>query len=314
MMTDKLLVFGHRNPDTDAIGAAIAFSHWLKETGKEAEPVALGEPNDETAYALDYFGLDAPRVITSAQDEVSQVALVDHNEPQQSVGDIDRVEVAYVVDHHRIANFNTANPLFYRAEPIGSTCSVVYKLYQEYDVDIPKDIAGIMLSAIISDTLLFKSPTCTDQDKFIGQALADIAGVDWESYGQDMLKAGTNITSLSDREILNGDSKQFNLNNHIVKIGQVNVVGFEDILARKDALVSLMETELVDEQLDSFVMVATDILNNDSIGLVVGNHIELIGQAFGGTVENNQLSLPGVVSRKKQVVPPLTEAYEGLKE
>lgn len=311
-MSEKLLVFGHRNPDTDAIGSAIAFSHWLNETGKEAEPVALGNPNDETAYALDHFGLEPPRVITSAQEEVSQVALVDHNEPQQSVGDIDHVEVVYVVDHHRIANFNTSNPLFYRAEPIGSTCSIIYKLYKEYEVEIPKNIAGIMLSAIISDTLLFKSPTSTEQDEAIGQALAQIADVDLEAYGQEMLKAGTNIDAMTDEEILNGDSKQFSLNDFTVKIGQVNVVGFDDILARKDSLVALMEKELVDEQLDSFVMVATDILNNDSIGFVVGNHTDLIGQAFGGTVEDNQLALPGVVSRKKQVVPPLTEAYETI--
>lgn len=312
-MTEKVLVFGHRNPDTDAIGAAIAFSYWLNATGQEAEAVALGEPNDETAYALDYFGLNAPRVITSAQEEVSHVALVDHNEPQQSVGDIEHVEVAYVVDHHRIAGFETANPLFYRAEPIGSTSSIIFKLFQEYNIEIPQEVAGIMLSAVISDTLLFKSPTCTPQDIKIGKELANIADVNLKEYGQAMLKAGTNIADASDSDILNSDSKQFNLNDFTVKIGQVNVVGFDDILARKDSLVALMETELVDEQLDSFVLVATDILNNDSIGFVVGNHIDIIGQAFGGSVEDSQLALPGVVSRKKQVVPPLTEAYNNLK-
>ena len=152
----KILVFGHQNPDTDAIGAAIAFSHLQNQLGKETEAVALGTPNEETQYALDYFKLSAPRVVQSAKEEATQVMLVDHNEFQQSISDIAEVEILAVVDHHRIANFETANPLYYRAEPVGCTSTIILKLYKENQVELPKEIAGIMLSAILSDTLLFK--------------------------------------------------------------------------------------------------------------------------------------------------------------
>src|SRR5699024_3585164 len=137
------------------------------------EAVALGEPSEETQYALDYFKLAAPRVVASAKDEATQVMLVDHNEFQQSISDIADVEILSVVDHHRIANFETANPLYYRAAPVGCTSTIVLKMYKENQVAIPKEIAGIMLSAIISDTLLFKSPTCTPEDVAAAKELAE---------------------------------------------------------------------------------------------------------------------------------------------
>ena len=175
----KILVFGHQNPDTDAIGAAIAFANLQKELGKDAEAVALGEPNEETAFALNHFGLTAPRVVETVANEVEQVMLVDHNEFQQSAADIEKVEILAVVDHHRIANFQTANPLYYRAEPVGCTSTIILKLYKENNVEVPKNIAGMMLSAIVSDTLLFKSPTCTQEDVQAAKELAEIAGVDF---------------------------------------------------------------------------------------------------------------------------------------
>ena len=155
----KELIFGHQNPDTDAIGTAIAYSYLQNKLGYDTEAVALGEANDETKYALNKFGFTAPRVIKTASNEVDAVMLVDHNEPQQSVSDIDKVKVTHVVDHHRIMNFNTADPLYYRAAPVGCTSTIMWQMYNEKEIEIPQDIAGIMLSAIISDTLLLKSPT-----------------------------------------------------------------------------------------------------------------------------------------------------------
>ncbi|MBG9989317.1 manganese-dependent inorganic pyrophosphatase [Aerococcaceae bacterium DSM 111176] len=308
----KYLVFGHQNPDTDAIGSAIAFSYYLERTGNTAEPVALGEPNSETAYALNHFSLEAPRVVETVANEVEHVALVDHNEPQQSVADLADVTVDYVVDHHRISGFNTANPLFYRAEPIGSTCSVIYKMFTEQDIDIPQSIAGIMLSAIISDTLLLKSPTTTSQDKDIAEALAKIANVDLQAYGIDMLKASADISQQSDAELVNSDAKSFELNGHNVRIGQVNVIGFEDILERKAGLLNVMESEVKDNDFNLFLLVITDILENDSIGLVAGENHAMVTEAFDAEITDAQIDLPGVVSRKKQVVPPLTDAYDAL--
>lgn len=187
---EKELVFGHQSPDTDAIGTAIAFSYLQNKLGYNTEPVALAKPNDETAYALKKFGFKAPRVIKTASNEVNAVMLVDHNEPQQSVSDIDKVRVTHVVDHHRIMNFNTTDPIYYRAEPMGCTSTIVWKMYHENGIEIPQNIAGIMLSAIISDTLLLKSPTTTDYDHKAVKSLAKIAGVDYEDYGLKELKAG----------------------------------------------------------------------------------------------------------------------------
>ena len=164
-MSNKELVFGHQNPDTDAITAAMAFSYFQNQLGYETEAVALGEPNDETKYALDHFGMKAPRVVKTVANEVDKVMLVDHNEPQQSVSDLDKVTVTHLVDHHRIANFNTAQPLWITARPYGCVSTIITELFQEKHINIPANLAGMMLSAIISDTLLLKSPTTTDHDR-----------------------------------------------------------------------------------------------------------------------------------------------------
>ena len=185
----KYLVFGHKNPDTDTICSAIAYADLKKQLGLDAEPVRLGEVNGETQYALDTFDFEAPRLVEKVAGEAEGVILVDHNERQQSADDIDQVRVLEVIDHHRIANFETSDPLYYRAEPVGCTATILNKIYKENGKEIPKAIAGLMLSAIISDSLLFKSPTCTDQDVAAAKELAEIAGVDAEEYGLEMLKS-----------------------------------------------------------------------------------------------------------------------------
>ncbi|XJS11682.1 manganese-dependent inorganic pyrophosphatase [Aerococcaceae bacterium WGS1372] len=305
----KYLVFGHKNPDTDAIASAIAFSYFLEKTGNKAEAVALGEANDETRFALDYFNVEQPRVVETVANETERVALVDHNEVTQSVSDIADVEVDYVVDHHRIANFETSNPLFYRAEPIGSTASVLFKLFKESDIEIPKDIAGLMLSAIISDTLLLKSPTTTSQDKEIAKKLAKIAEVDLDEYGLALLKAGTNLSNKTATELVNLDAKTFNMNDNSVRIGQVNAIGFDEMLNIKEQLLEEMQKEISVNNYDLFVLLVTDILESNSFAFVLGGHFDEVKEAFKQEVVDNFITLDGVVSRKKQIVPQLTEAF-----
>ena len=306
---EKLLVFGHQNPDTDAITSAISFAHYLNESGVEAESVAFEGPSEETAFALNHFNWEAPRVVNTVSNEVSAVALVDHNEFQQSATDIADVEIKYVIDHHRIANFETANPLYYRSEPVGCTNTVIYKMYQEKGIEIPAQIAGLMLSAIISDTLLFKSPTCTPEDVATAKKLAAIADVDVAVYGMDMLKAGTNLDSKSSEELLDLDAKSFPMGDKSVRIGQVNTVDIQDVLKRQEELVSLMTAENAAENYDLFVLMITNIVESDSTLLVVGNGADKAETAFNVTFENQTAFLEGVVSRKKQIVPQLTEAY-----
>lgn len=305
----KILVFGHQNPDTDAIGAAIAFSHLQNQLGKDTEAVALGEPSEETQYALDYFKLAAPRVVASAKDEAAQVMLVDHNEFQQSISDIADVEILSVVDHHRIANFETANPLYYRAEPVGCTSTIVLKMYKENQVAIPKEIAGIMLSAIISDTLLFKSPTCTPEDVAAAKELAELAEVELEAYGLDMLKAGTNLSDKTAAVLLDLDAKSFPMGEVNVRIAQINTVDLNEVMDRQAELEQAMAEEMAKNGYDLFVLVVTNILDSDSELLVAGNAIDKVEEAFQTKLTNNRALLKGVVSRKKQVVPQLTAAF-----
>ena len=289
----KLLVFGHQNPDTDAITSAISYAFLLRQLGEDAEAVALGTPNEETQYALNYFKKEAPRVIGDVSQETNRVALVDHNEVQQSATGVEKVEVEFVVDHHRIANFQTANPLFYHAEPVGCTNTILYKMYKEYGVEVPKDIAGLMVSAIVSDTLLFKSPTCTQQDIL------------------EMIKAGTNLGYKSEAELIDLDAKSFPMGGANLRIAQVNVVDPEELLARREALEESMRDANSENGYDTFVFVITNILTSVSTVLVVGDYKDKVAQAFNSNYTDGLLTLPGVVSRKKQVVPPLTVAFEG---
>lgn len=305
----KVLVFGHQNPDTDTIGSAIALDYLLNELSHESEAVALGKPNDETAYALDYFRLDVPRVIETAADEVSEVVLVDHNEAQQSVSDIEEVKVKAVVDHHRIANFKTSDPLYYRAEPLGCTATILLKLFKEHEVTVPSDIAGILLSAIVSDTLLLKSPTCTPEDVRAAEELAEIAGVSLDEYGLNMLKAGADISEKTAKEILNDDAKTFDMGSETVRIGQVNVVDTSDVLLRKEDILEEMREETREHDYGLYVLLVTDILESNSVAIVDGPGYRQFEIAFSKPLQLNTVDLEGVVSRKKQVVPPLNDVF-----
>lgn len=305
----EIFVFGHQNPDTDAIGAAISFAYLQKELGKNTVPVALGTPNEETQYALDYFNVAAPKIIERASTEVKEVMLVDHNEFQQSVSDIKDVTILSVVDHHRIANFETADPLYYRAEPVGCTSTIVFKMFKENSITIPKQIAGMMVSAIISDTLLFKSPTCTEEDVLAANELADIAEIELTGYGLDMLKAGTNLSDKSAETLLDLDAKSFPMGSKNVRVAQVNTVDLNEVLNRQTELEEAMNAANTENNYDLFVLIITDILDSNSELLVVGSGLDEVQKAFGVTLENNRAFLKGVVSRKKQVVPQLTEVF-----
>lgn len=306
---EKVFVFGHKNPDTDSICSAIAYAELKKQLGMEAEPIRLGEVNAETQYALDTFNAQVPRLVQTVSNEVKQVILVDHNERQQSADDIDKVRVLEVIDHHRIANFETSDPLYYRAEPVGCTATILKKLYKENGVEIKKNIAGLMLSAIISDSLLFKSPTCTQEDIDAAKELAEIAGVDAESYGLDMLKAGANLADKTVKELISLDAKEFPMGDSKVEIAQVNAIDVNDVLSRQAELEDVIQNVINEKGLDLFVLVVTDILNSDSTVLALGNKTEAVEEAYNVTLQDNKALLKGVVSRKKQIVPVLTDYF-----
>lgn len=303
---DKVLIFGHKNPDTDTICSAIAYADLKSKIGMNVEAVRLGELNGETEFALKTFNATAPRFVENVASEANSVILVDHNERQQSANDIDQVRVLEVIDHHRIANFETSDPLYYRAEPVGCTATILKKIYKENNVDIPKEIAGLMLSAIISDSLLFKSPTCTEEDVVAARELAEIAGVDAETYGLEMLKAGADLSDKSAQQLISLDAKEFQMGSSKVEIAQVNAVDINDVFSRQAEFESSLQGVVEKKNLDLFLFVVTDILNNDSTAIALGHAADAVEEAYNVKLENNKALLKGVVSRKKQIVPVLT--------
>ena len=305
----KILVFGHQNPD--AIGSSYAFAELSRLRGLDtAEVVALGDVNEETAFALNYFGVPAPRVVTSAKAEgADQVILTDHNEFQQSISDIRDVTILGVVDHHRVANFETQAPLFMILEPVGSASSIVYRQFKADGREIPKATAGLLLSGLISDTLLLKSPTTHETDVKVAEDLAKIAGVDLETYGLALLKAGTNLATKPADVLIDIDAKTFELNGHSVRVAQVNTVDIPEVLARQSEIEAAMTTSIQANAYSDFVLMVTDIVNSNSEILALGKNSDKVEAAFNFELKDNHAFLAGAVSRKKQVVPQLTESF-----
>ena len=230
----KTLIFGHRNPDTDSICSALAYADLKTRTGADVEAVRLGSVSAETQFVLDAFNTAPPRLVESVAAEASHVILVDHNERQQSAIDIDDVTIAEVIDNHRIANFETAGPLYYSAEPVGCTSTIVFKMFKESGVAVSPQIGGLMLSAIVSDTMLLKSPTCTPEDVAAAQELAPIAGVDLQTYVLQLLKAGASLRERSIAQLISTDSKEFPMGRAKVEIAQVTAVDVDEVLCRQD--------------------------------------------------------------------------------
>ena len=305
----SILVFGHKNPDTDTICSAIAYAELKNKLGKDVKAVRLGKVNEETKYALNYFKVEKPELVENVAGK--EIILVDHNERTQTADGFEEAKVLELIDHHRISNFNVDEPLYARVEPVGCTATIILKLFKENGLAPSKETAGLMLSAIISDTLLFKSPTCTQCDAKAGKELAEIAGVDLKEYGLEMLKAGTALGDKSEAELLNMDMKIFEIDGEKIGVAQVNTVNEAEVLERKEKLLAEIDNIIAKEGLKFFMLAITNILTNDSTALVSGNGNDVIEKAFGEKVDSNLVILKGVVSRKKQIIPPLTKAIQG---
>jgi probable manganese-dependent inorganic pyrophosphatase len=302
----KTIIYGHKNPDTDTICSALAYAELKTLLGEDVEARRLGELNEETKFVLDYFDVKAPELIDNISGK--KVILVDHNERTQTADGFEEAHVLEVIDHHRVANFNVSDPLKMRLEPYGCTATILLDMYKENSKLPTPKVAGLMLSAIVSDTLLFKSPTCTPKDVMAGKELAKLAGVILEEYGLDMLKAGTNLSSKTEKELLNMDMKIFEVDNVRMSVAQVNTVNEEELLSKKDAILKEMKELKEKEKLTFVLFIITNILTNDSLGIVYGDNLEIVEQAFKEKIEEDLIVLKGVVSRKKQVIPPLTDA------
>lgn len=298
---ENVIVFGHKNPDTDSICSAIVMADLqTKVRGEEVIPCRLGEINEETKFALKYFGAKEPQLIEKVE-EGQTVIMVDHNEFTQTVDGIENAKIDTVIDHHRINNFKTSEPLFYYAQPVGCTSTLLYELYTLNNVKIEPQMAGLMLSAIISDTLLLKSPTTTEKDAKTVKELAKIANIDVEKYGLEMLKAGTNLDKYTEDELIRLDAKKIEKEDVKYIIAQVNTVSIPDVLKRKAKIEEEMNKEILAKGLSLFVFVITDIVNSNSEAIVLGDRVDAISKTY--EIKDNIAVMPGVVSRKKQILP-----------
>lgn len=235
-----------------------------------------------------------------------KVILVDHNERGQSIPGIEEADILEIVDHHRVADIQTVGPLLFRGEPLGSTATIVTKIFDELDVEMPSHIAGLLLGAVVSDTLLFKSPTCTPVDTKIAKKLAEIAGVDIQKFAMEMFKAGTSLVGKTVDEIFNQDFKKFNFDNLQVGVAQVNSMDIEGFLPYKKDMLDYMNKFAEDNNLEFTLLLLTDIINANSEIFVGGPRPELVEKAFNVQLTECQGTLAGVISRKKQVVPAIT--------
>ncbi|MDM7935085.1 MAG: manganese-dependent inorganic pyrophosphatase [Methanothrix sp.] len=310
-MTEKIYVVGHKSPDTDSVTSAITYANLKNALGmKEAVPAVAGDPNNETRFLLDYFKIPYPEKITDARDK--KVILVDHNEMAQAVDNLNMENIVEVVDHHKIGGLATGKPIFFLNEPVGATGGIIANLYEQNGVPISKEMAGLMMAAILSDTVLFKSPTCTPRDKAAVEKLSRIAGVDPMKFGMDLLKAKSDISSKSARDILMGDFKKFDFSGTKAGVGQIEVMDLSDLAPKRASILEEMKKMREAEKLDMVVLMLTDVIKEASDLLFVGTPQAAEGfeKAFGGKLSNNSIYKEKVLSRKKQVIPPLESAFK----
>lgn len=306
-----IIAVGHKNPDTDTIVSAIAVADLYKKAyGKDVKPVAQGAVNPESKYVLDKFGLSAPEIVTDATGQ--QIILVDHTDLSQSLANLDKGEVVAVVDHHKLGDVTTTNPLEMWVWPVGCSCTVIKGMYDFFKVEVPKPIAGAMLCAILSDTVMFKSPTCTDADKKAVDALAKIAGVsDYMSIGVEMFKVKSAVEGTPMKDLLNRDYKDFDMSGKKVGIGQLEVVDLSILTPYKDGLYAEMEKAKKEGGNHSVFLLLTDIMKEGSEMLCLTDDPSVVEKAFGKKIDGKSVWLDGVLSRKKQVVPPFEKAFKG---
>jgi manganese-dependent inorganic pyrophosphatase len=303
-------IYGHKNPDSDSVCAAIALANLKSKLGVEAVPAVQGDLNPESNFILKKFGVSAPEIITSGDGK--QVILVDHSDLAQSLDDLKDAEILGIVDHHKLGDVTTPNPLECWIWPVGCTCTVLKAMYEFFGVEIPKSIAGIMLCSILSDTVIFKSATCTDQDKEAAEALAKIAGEsDLAALGMQMFKVKSAVEGTPARELVLRDYKDFDMSGNKVGIGQLEVVDLSILDSVKPALADDIKVLKAEGNRHSVFLLLTDIMKEGSEMLIASDDESVVQKAFGTAPEGGKVWLDGVMSRKKQVVPNFEKAFAG---
>jgi len=303
-------VVGHSNPDTDSVTAAIAYANYLKANGTDAAAcmqISADNLNPESKVVLKKFGLPMPQTMTDAAGK--DVALVDFSDIAQAPANITKANIVGIVDHHKIGDITTGSPIFFYAKPVGCTCTVLFEMYKNNKVDLPKNIAGGMLCAILSDTVNFKSPTCTDDDKAAVAELLKITGVsDQDALFMEMLKAKSSVEGVPVKDLIFRDYKDFDMNGKKVGIGQIELATLDQVADIRDALYKAIQ-DVKAEGRHSVLFMLTDVVKEGTDLMVVSDDPGIIEGAFNGKLKGQSMWVNGMMSRKKQTVPPLQKAF-----
>jgi manganese-dependent inorganic pyrophosphatase len=303
----SVYVFGHKSPDTDSVTAAIAYAELMKAKGEDYVPVMQGKLNPETETVLKRFGFAAPEIMTDAAGK--KVALVDHSDLAQAPDNLTANDVVAIVDHHKVGDVTTNQPIYFFNQPVGCTCTVLKVMYDLEGVAVAPKVAGLMLSAILSDTVNFKSPTCTPADKKAVKELAAIAGVsNTDEIFMEMLKAKSAVAGVPAMDLLHRDYKDFDMKGKKVGVGQLELATLDQVADMRDALYNAMKDQKGSER-HSVLLMLTDVVKEGTDLMVISDDPALIEGAFGGKLSGNSMWIDGMMSRKKQTIPNLQKAF-----
>ncbi|MEO1464441.1 MAG: manganese-dependent inorganic pyrophosphatase [Pseudomonadota bacterium] len=301
------LVFGHKSPDTDSTGSPIIWAWYLNQIkGEAAKPVLLSEPNTEAAFVLDRWNLDKPEIVSEVAAE-TPVVIVDTNNPAELPDGINDCDIRSIIDHHKlVGGLETKGPIDIRIEPLACTATIMWKMIGKDMAQAPESIKGAMLSCILSDTLEFRSPTTKQEDRAIAHDLAKNLGVDIADYAAQMFEAKSDVSAFSDAELLRMDSKEYEVGGKQFRVSVLETTAPKLILDRKDSLMSAMEDVAKEDGADQVLLFVVDILNEEATLLVPNDFVKSIAEkSFGATASGDTVVLPGVMSRKKQIIPVL---------
>lgn len=301
-------VFGHKSPDTDSTGSPLIWAWYLTEVkGTPAEAKLLGEPNTEAAFMLKHWNLPKPQIIAGVEAG-APVVIVDTNNPAELPAGINDADIIGIIDHHKlVGGLETKGPIEIRIEPLACTATIMFKMIGKDMARAPKSIKGAMLSCILSDTLEFRSPTTTQEDKAIAHDLAKELGVSIPDYAAQMFAAKSDVSAFSDAELLRMDSKEYTVAGKEFRVSVLETTSPKMILDRKDSLMASMVDVAKEDGADQVILFVVDILNEEATLLVPNDLVKTLAEkSFGVTVTGDTVVLPGVMSRKKQIIPVLT--------
>ncbi|KJZ19242.1 manganese-dependent inorganic pyrophosphatase [Loktanella sp. S4079] len=300
------LVFGHKAPDTDSTGSPLIWEWYLNHTGIEAKAALLGTPNTEAAFVAKRWGFELPAVIEDVSDDQSCV-IVDTNNPAELPANINNADVIAVIDHHKLTGgLETKNPINITIRPLACTATIMNEMMGDKAADMPEGVKGLMLSCILSDTLAFRSPTTTAVDKDLAEALAKDLGIDLDAYASEMFEAKSDVSAFSDAELLRMDSKEYGVDGKKFRVSVLETTAPKIILDRQASIMETMPTVAKEDGVDEVLLFVVDILNEEATMFIPNDVVKTVAEkSFDAKVEGDSVVLPGIMSRKKQIIPNL---------